>query len=461
MAFVRFLKIIAIAAPLLIADAKAKEAGIFHPKTFTLQNGLQVVVITNARAPVVTQMLWYKVGSIDDPQGKSGLAHFLEHLMFKGTPQVPGDAFMEAITKIGGEQNAFTTSEYTCYYQKVSAAHLELAIRLEADRMAGLSLLPGPVKNESKVILEERRTRIDSDPGAILAEAANKAFYWHHPYGIPVIGWEHEMTSLTREDAKKFYKTWYIPNNAVLIFAGDVTVEKVKPLVEKYYGKVPQGKTPTRTHAQEPAHRGVLERVSLSSPYVDYPQWNRRYPAPNYKDDNDSYPYALDILSDILSNGATSLLYKNLVESKKMAAWVSAGYSPANFGPASFTVGAQPSQGHTPEEIEAAFEQEIAQLLKNGISKDDVEKAKRRKLVGISYLKDNVFGGAEELGMTLVTGRTIDDVESWPKKINAVTVRDVNAVLKLVFEAKDHVTTLLLPKNTPTHPAQSQGTNTK
>lgn len=452
---------IALLAFLWSGVCGANERGIFHPQTFTLQNGLQVLVISNPRAPVVTQMLYYKVGSMDDPIGKSGLAHFLEHLMFKGTPQVPAGEFMEAITKIGGEQNAVTTFDYTYYYQKVSADHLELIIKLEADRMANLVLLPNIVENERKVILEERRLRTDNEPASILGEAVNKAFYWHHPYGRPPIGWEHEMKTLNQEDAKTFYKTWYAPNNAILIFAGDVTVEKVKPLIEKYYGKLPRREVPLRSHVQEPIHRNVSERLSLSSPLVDYLSWERHYPAPNFQVKNQVYPYALDVLSYILSNGATSIFYRNLVEGQKIVASINVNYSASNLGPAMFSISAQPSPSHTLEDVEVAIEKEIEMLIKNGISKEEVEKAKNRKLAGLAYLKDDVLSGAQEFGATLAIGRTINDIELWPERIKSVTVEDVNAVLKLVFEAKDHVTALLMPEKSDMISSQNMGVETQ
>jgi zinc protease len=442
-------------------NCEAKEAGIFHPQTFTLENGLQVLVISNPRAPVITQMIYYKVGSMDDPIGKSGLAHFLEHLMFKGTSGVPAGGFMEAITKIGGEQNAVTTFDYTYYYQNVSADHLELIIKLEADRMTNLALLPNLVENERKVILEERRLRTDNEPASILGEAVNKAFYWHHPYGRPPIGWEHEMKTLTQEDAKTFYKTWYAPNNAILIFAGDVTVAKLKLLVEKYYGKIPRGEVPLRSHVQEPVHREVSERLSISSPLVDYFSWERHYPAPNFQAKNQAYPYALDVLSYILGNGATSVFYRKLVEGQKIVTSINVNYSASNFGPAMFSISAQPSGSHTLEEVEATIQQEIEKLIKNGISKEEVEKAKNRKLSGLAYLKDDVLSGAQEFGVTLAIGRTINDIELWPERIKSVTVEDVNAVLKLVFESKDHVTALLMPEKTRAISPQNMGVETK
>ncbi|MBL0941304.1 MAG: insulinase family protein [Alphaproteobacteria bacterium] len=440
---------------------EAKETGIFHPQTFTLENGLQVIVITNPRAPVITQMLYYKVGSIDDPIGKSGLAHFLEHLMFKGTSQVPAGDFMEAITKIGGEQNAVTTFDYTYYYQNVSADHLELIIKLEADRMTNLALLPNLVENERKVILEERRLRTDNKPASILSEAVNKAFYWHHPYGRPPIGWEHEMKTLTQEDAKAFYKSWYAPNNAILIFAGDVTVAQLKPLVEKYYGKIPRSELPLRSHVQEPIHRDVAERLSLFSPLVDYFSWERHYPAPNFQTKNQVYPYALEVLSYILSNGATSIFYRKLVEGQKILASINVNYSASNLGPAMFSISAQPSESHTLEEVETAIEQEIEILIKNGISKEEVEQAKSRKLARLAYLKDDVLSGAQEFGAALAIGRPINDIELWPDRIKAVTVEDVNAVLKLVFEAKDHVTGLLMPEKVSAISLQNRGVETQ
>ena len=225
----------------------ARPKGVFHPKTFTLKNGLQVVVITNPRAPIISQTIFYKVGSMDDPDSKSGMAHFLEHLMFEGESSVPAGKFSEEVTRIGGDQNAATSRDYTFYYQHVPKSELERVMQLEAGRMEKLKLFPKHVDVERNVVLEERRARTDNNPSRILTEATMNTFYWHHPYGHPTIGWEHEIKNYALGDAAQFYNDWYAPNNAIAVYAGDITVEKLRPLVEKYYGKIPKRSLPKRT----------------------------------------------------------------------------------------------------------------------------------------------------------------------------------------------------------------------
>ncbi len=424
--------------------ALAKSPGVFNPKTFTLANGLQVVVISNHRAPVVTQMVWYRAGSKDDPIGKSGIAHFLEHLMFKGTPDVPAGRFVEIISRNGGQQNAFTTRDYTVYFQEVVSDKIETIIELEAGRMSDLAFLPDLVETERAVIIEERRMRIDNKPQAILLEAANAAFFWHHPYGRPIIGWEHEMKTLNRDDAIKFYKTWYVPNNATLVFAGDVTVDKVKPLVEKYYGTIPRRQLPERQLVDEPTHRNVAQRIALSSQLVDHPNILFVYPAPNIRD-NIKEVHAISVLTYILGEGATSKLYRSLIQQQKIAASINIGYDPGYFGPASFTLHSQPTPGNSIKALELAIKKELQTLLKQGVTRKEVENAKRRIIAGIAYVKDGSFGGAEDFGKVFSTNRKIDDIELWPEHIKAVTAEQVNTALKKIFSAKEHLTALLLP----------------
>ena len=240
-------------------------AGLFNSRTATLANGLEVVVISDHRAPVVTHMIWYRVGAADDPPGKSGLAHFLEHLMFKGTPDAPGDTFSALVAGRGGAENAFTSLDYTAYFQTIPVQQLDDVMRLEADRMVNLVLTEDAVALEREVILEERRSRTDNDPSALLGEQMGATLYLAHPYRIPVIGWEHEMRELALDDARAFYERHYVPSNAVLVVAGDVTLAEVLPLAEAHYGAIPAGARPPRDRAQEPPQR-ANRRVEFRDP---------------------------------------------------------------------------------------------------------------------------------------------------------------------------------------------------
>lgn len=423
----------------------ARSKGVFHPKTFTLSNGLQVVVITNPRAPIVSQMVFYKVGSMDDPDEKSGMSHFLEHLMFEGESAVPAGKFSEVVARLGGNQNAGTSRDFTFYYQNVPKTQLERVIELEAGRMSRLKISPKHVDIERKVVLEERRMRIDNNPGAILNEATSNTFYWHHPYGQPVIGWEHEIEQYVLEDAQNFYQAWYVPNNAIAVYAGDITVEDVKPLVEKHFGKIPKGlKLARAKNLQEPQHRGVAQRVMLESPLVDHARLQRLYPAPNLLTDPKK-PYAIEVLAFILGGGATSYLYDFLVHKQKIASWVGVSYDSQSRGPAIFLVAAQPTPGNDIEVLEKAIDQALKSFLSEGVTKARVADAKRRMLAGLEYAKDPAFAGAREIGYALAAGLSVDDVEMWPDRIEAVTLEQVKQVAQEILQNPQHITSILLP----------------
>jgi zinc protease len=231
-----------VAFLVLASQPRGAQAKVFEPETFTLDNGLEVVVVANRRAPIVTHMLWYKVGAADEPPGKSGIAHFLEHLMFKGTDTLGPGEFSDIIARNGGQENAFTSYDYTGYFQTVAKDRLDIIMKYEADRMTNLTLSDEVVLPERDVVLEERRSRIDREPGAQLGEALRAVLFLHHPYGVPVIGWEEEIRGLTSADAIDFYRRWYAPNNAVLIVAGDVDAEEVRALAETHTGSFPRAR---------------------------------------------------------------------------------------------------------------------------------------------------------------------------------------------------------------------------
>jgi len=428
------------------ADAfSARTSGVFHPETFTLSNGLQVVVITNPRAPIVSQTIFYKVGGMDDPDAKSGMAHFLEHLMFKGASAVPAGEFMETVTRLGGKQNAITSRDYTYYYEHIPKSQLEAVIKLEAGRMSSLTILPEHVDTERSVVLEERRMRVDNNPGAILNEATMNTFYWHHPYGRPIIGWEHEIRGYSLDDAQNFYKQWYVPNNAIAVYAGDITVDEVKPLVEKYFGKISRGPDTRRTkNIQEPQHRGVAQRAVLQSPLVDHSMFQRLYPAPNLLTDKKK-AHAIQVLAFILGGGATSYLYNSLVHEQKIASWIGVSYDPSSRGPSHFLIAAQPTPNHSIGTLESSIAKAMVDFLSDGVTEQDVTEAKRRMLAGLDYEKDPAFAGSIEIGAALSGGLAIDDVENWPDRIDAVTLDQVKQVAQEIFSNPQQVTAILLP----------------
>jgi zinc protease len=434
---------------LLLAAAlpRAAAAAVFNPESFTLANGLQVVVLTNDRLPVVSQMVWYKVGAADDPSGKSGLAHFLEHLMFRGTTDIAPGEFSRIVSRNGGVENAFTNSDATAYYQTVAADRLELVMKLEADRMANLALDEDQVVPERQVIIEERRTRTENNPGALLRERMNAALFLNHPYGRPVIGWRHEMAGLTRDDAIAFYKHHYAPDNAILIVSGDVTVAKVRELAEKYYGPIKSAHIPPRVRLKEPPQIAA-RRVTLESDRVREPRLMRTYLAPSYTTGATKDAYALQVLEIIMSGGATSRLYSKLVVEDETAVSAYAAYDVSNYDYGSFTVGGQPRGDVSVSALETAIDAQIARLLKDGVTQAEVDHAKQQLIASATYARDSLRQGAQVIGTALTTGQTIADAEAWPERIQAVTVEQVNAAARDLFDITQSVTGILLPAKT-------------
>ncbi len=432
------------AALILLAGQGAAAASVFNPETAVLSNGMEVIVVSKRRAPVVSHMVWYKVGSIDEPQGLSGIAHFLEHLMFKGTETVPAGEFSQIVKRNGGQDNAFTSYDYTGYFQSIAADRLELVMRLEADRMRNLVLDPAEIETERDVVLEERRSRTDNSPGARLREQASAAFFMNHPYGRPIIGWEHEIRDITREDLQAFYDRWYGPDNAILVVVGDVSMEEVLPLAEKYYGAIPSRNIAPPVAWVEPPHTADRS-VSLSDPDVRQPSWSKRYIAPSYLYGATEHAYPLQVLTEIISGGSTSRLYAKLVVEDKVAASAGAWYSPSSRGPSSIGFYVSPANGGSLEDAVAAMEVEIANLRENGVTQDEVDRAIIRLTDAAEIAKDSFQGIARTLGGAAVIGLTAEDIEAWPERIAAVTRDRINAALRHVLTDRGAMTTRLLP----------------
>ncbi len=430
----------AIAAP-------GSGAGVFEPETFTLDNGMDVVVVTNRRVPVVTHMVWYRVGSADEPYGRSGIAHFLEHLMFKGTDQVPAGQFSRIVARNGGRDNAFTSWDFTAYYQTVARDRLDMVMAMEADRMVNLRLTDQVVGTERDVVLAERRDRVDLSPGAQLDEEMTAALFVRHPYGTPIIGWEAEISGLERADAEAFYRTWYAPNNAILVVSGDIDAAELRPLAERHYGVLAPRPLPERVRPSEPPLK-TARRVVLRDPEVRQPSWVRKVTAPSYRVGERRHVYPLQVLADLLGVGDTSLLYRRLGVEQRLATNIWVDYRAGQRDLGVFAIGASPVTGVSLEQLEAAIDAELAALLEEGVSADDVETAKRRMLAEADYARDSLFGPAFALGSALVTGRTVDEVEAWPDRIAAVTVDQVTAAARAVLGVPGRVTGLLLPATT-------------
>ncbi|HSV30288.1 MAG TPA: pitrilysin family protein, partial [Candidatus Omnitrophota bacterium] len=418
-------------------------AQVFNPTTYTLGNGMQVVVVENHRAPIATHMVWYRVGAADEPAGKSGIAHLLEHLMFKGTPEIPPGQFSKIVARNGGRDNAFTSSDYTAYFQNIAIDRLELVMKMEADRMRNLTLDDQNVVTERAVVLEERSSRTDNDPSALLMERVEATLYLNHPYRRPVIGWGSELAGLTRADAEAFYRTWYAPNNAILVVAGDVKPDEVKALAEKYYGPLKPENTPDRQklRAEEPP-QVAARRVVLEDARVQQPSWSRQYVAPSYTHGRKELAYPLQVLSEILGGGATSRMYKSLVVEQGVAAGASAWYDPSALDSSTFGLGATPRPGVPMDKLEAALNAEIAKVAQ-GITAEEVERAKARLKANVAYARDSLHTAARVLGEALTTGQSVADVEAWPERIAAVTPEQVNEAARAVLDERASVTGVL------------------
>jgi len=426
----------------VVAQEAAPEADVVN---FTLANGLEVVVIPDRRAPIVTHMVWYKVGSADELPGKSGIAHFLEHLMFKGTERHPAGEMDRLIAEIGGYTNAFTTKDVTVYHQTVPPDFLDEMMDFEADRMRGLVPTEDVIGAERDVVLEERRLRIEGSPQALLAEESAATLYQNHPYRLPTIGWMHEMEQLNRADAVAFYDRYYAPNNAVLVVAGDVDPDAVKRLAEATYGKVPRGPDlPPRLRPSEPTH-DTARTVTLDDPRVGVPSFTKGWVTPSYRTAEAGEAEALDLLSEILGGSSRSRFYQELVVKTGLASAVGASYDGGAYDPSSFNVYGVPQGTHTLDEVEAAVNAEVARVIQDGVTEAELEAAKMRYVRSLIFARDEQANMAHIYGSRLANDGTVADITEWPERIRAVTPQQVQAVAARYLDPKMSVTGYLLP----------------
>jgi len=416
---------------------------------FKLENGLEVVVIPDHRAPVVTHMIWYKVGAADETPGKSGLAHYLEHLMFKGTAKNPGNAFSQAVTAIGGEENAFTSSDYTGFYQRVPRDHLKEMMAFEADRMTGLVLTDAVARPELQVVLEELNMRVANNPGAQLGEQMDAALYLNHPYHRPVIGWRHEVEKLNREDAMAFYRRFYTPNNAIVVVAGDVTPDEVKADAEDTYGKVaPRAEIGPRVRPMEPVQEAP-RTVTLADPRVEQPSVNRYYLVPSATTAKPGESEALDVLASVLGTGSNSALYKTLVVDKGIALNAGAFYSDTALDYGKFGVYAAPKPGVTLHAVEAGIDAVLADVIEHGITADELDRAKTGLIADAVYAEDNQTTLARWYGAGLATGQTVAQISTWPDRVRAVTADQVQQAARHWLDTRRSVTGYLVKSLQP------------
>ncbi len=422
--------------------AQAQEVPV---TSYSLENGMEVVVIEDHRAPIVTHMVWYRVGAADEPVGKSGIAHFLEHLMFKGTEAVPDGQFSPIVEANGGNDNAFTSQDYTAYYQQVAADRLPLMMEMEADRMRGLILDDAAMLTERDVVLEERALRTDSDPGSLFTEQRDAAQYLNHPYGTPVIGWPNEVDALTLQDALDFYGVFYAPNNAILVVAGDVQPAEVLALAEQYYGPLlPSEGITTRLRPQEPPQRAA-RRLVYNDPRVASPYVIRSYLAPNRQTGNQTQAAALSLLADVLGGGGiTSLLGQRLQIEEDIALASGAFYSGLSYDPKTFGMYVVPKPDVSLEEAEARMDATLQFLLDNGVDPARLARSKAALLADEIYAMDSQRGLAQRYGAALTSGLTVEDVAAWPDILQAVTEADILAAAQDVLDIRQSVTGYLM-----------------
>jgi zinc protease len=412
---------------------------------FKLANGLTLVVVPDNRAPVVTHMVWIRAGSADEPPGTSGIAHFLEHLMFKSTEKLANGEFSAIVTRLGGQQNAFTSSDYTAYYQRVSKDRLAKMMEMEADRLVNLRLDAKEVDTERQVIIEERRLRVENVPSSILGEQMSAALYQNHPYRIPVIGWMHEMAKLSREDAFAFYKRFYAPNNAIVVVTGDVEPNEVKALAEATYGKVPSNSQviTKRVRPQEPEQRAP-RRVELKDSRAGNASIRRYYLAPTMLKTEPREAEALYLLMKIAGGGATSRLYQQLVVEDKVASSAGGWYSGLYLDSGSIGVYATATEGESLDKVEQSINRVIKDLIENGVTQAELDRAKRQFLAEFVYESDSQVSLARRYGSGLALGLTVEQIDRWPDEIAKVTLDDVRKVTRY-FDLRHSVTGTLVP----------------
>lgn len=426
--------------------APAHAAGTQPIETFSLKNGMQVIVLPNHRVPAVNHMIWYRIGAADDPRGKSGLAHYHEHLMFKGSPKFKSGEYLKLVTKNGGDHNAFTGYDATSYFVTIARDRLPLAMELEADRMKALTVSDEEALSEKQVIIEERRARIDNNPDALLAEQMNATLFRNHPYHYPIIGWQHEMEGLTKQDVLDFHEKYYHPNNAVLIVSGDITAAELKPLAEKYYGALESKPIPARSWLIEPPNIAA-RTVTLKHKHVKQPEFSRIYEAPSMNYGDASMAVPLFVLSHLLGGGKNSDLYQSLVVDRKLAAGVDTSYDFYTRGPSQFEIEITPETGVGLDKVEAALDASLAKFLKTGPDKAALERTKRLMKAEAVYDREGLTGISNLMGWLVMAGMKPEDLNRWPDMIEAVTAGQVQEAAKAVFKPEASVTGYLLPED--------------
>jgi zinc protease len=427
----------------LIAAAAATAAGAQGvAQEHKLANGLRVIVKEDHRAPTAVHMVWYRAGSMDEVSGASGVAHVLEHMMFKGTKTVKSGEFSRRIAAAGGRENAFTNRDYTAYFQQVPKDALPLVMQLEADRMSNLLVTEAEFSREIKVVMEERRLRTEDQPRALVAEALNAEAYFAHPYRWPVIGWMNDLEHMRHADARNWYARWYVPNNAVVVVVGDVKADEVFALAQKYYGRIKARPLPERKPQLEPEQRGVRRAVVKAPAELPYLLMGWKCPVLRNVD-QDWQPYALEVLAGVLDGNESARLNQSLVRNSRIASEVGAGYDATARGPGMCFLEGTPSQGRSAAELEAGLRAELARVVDNGVTEEELARVKAQVVASQVFKRDSIFGQAMEIGQFETTGLSYRDIDRVLERIKAVTAEQVRVATKQYF-ADDHLTVVVL-----------------
>ena len=446
-----FLLAVTLIFPGLAANAGAGDS----VSSRVLDNGLEVFVKVDDRAPVAVSMVWYRAGGMDETSGTTGVAHVLEHMMFQGTRDTEPGEFARKIAQVGGRSNAFTAPDYTGYFQELHKSNLELALRLEADRMANLELDDKEFAREIRVVMEERRQRVDDNPRAMVFERLSAAMYVAHPYRQPVVGWMSDLENMQPDDARKWYDDWYAPNNAILVVAGDVDPEEVFALAEKYFGPIEARALPVRKPQTEPEQKGI-RRITVKAP-SRLPSVTMAYHAPRLDDiEADWEPYALSILAGVLDGYAAARLERELVRNTRVAHSVSSGYDGVRRGPGVFYVGITPSSGNTVEDVEKAWREQLELLIDEGVSEEELVRVKAQVVASQVYSQDSVYGQASRIARMRALGFPHDASETMTRRLREVTAEQVVDVARK-FLVDDKLTVAVLEPRMPGQQASAAG----
>lgn len=441
----RILTLVTALMTIALAQQPAAAGEASRIANFKLGNGMEVIVIPDHRAPVATHMVFYRAGAADEPPGHSGIAHFLEHLMFKSTEKYPAGQFSNVVERLGGELNAFTTQDVTAYHERVAKEQLPRMMEMEAERMVNLRLADDEIRTERDVVLEERRMRYENSPSALLNEQMEAVLYQNHPYRIPVIGWEHEVAKLSRAEAAAFYKRFYAPNNAILVVAGDVTADEVRKLAEDIYGKIPpvEGVGGPRLRPTEPPSR-VPRRLTLTDERAGQPALYRYYLTPSYRTAPKGDAEALDLLSRILAEGATSRLYRKVVVEQQLAASTSGQFDSSTMDSGEIVIHAVAANNVELSQVETAIDAVIEDVKQNGVTKAELARAKTGLIADYVYQNDNQASLARRYGWGRAIGYSIEEMQAWPDRIREVSAEDVKRAAQTYLDIRASVTGLLV-----------------